>query len=83
LAFALPPTTSAQTNGVLRQIYSGLSGSTLLSLTNNSSFPDSPTNTSVMTGLFEGPGNFGDNYGDRYRALLVPPASGSYALHQP
>ncbi|HMJ90716.1 MAG TPA: PA14 domain-containing protein, partial [Candidatus Acidoferrum sp.] len=73
---------SAQTNGVLRQIYSGLNGSTLFSLTNNSSFPDSPTNGAgtVMIGLFETPGNFGDFYGDRYRALLIPPVTGSYVF---
>jgi hypothetical protein len=43
LLCALPLASSAQTNGVLRQIYSGLSGSTLQSLTNNSSFPNDPT----------------------------------------
>src|SRR3954447_21578982 len=54
------------TNGVLREIYLGITGSSLSSLTNNGSFPNSPSTNEIMVGLWEGPGNYGDNYGDRY-----------------
>ncbi len=77
-AFASP--CRAQSNGVFREIYTGLSGSSLLSLTNNSSFPNSPATSEITINYWEGPGNYTNYYGDRYRALLVPPVTGSYTF---
>lgn len=69
-----------QANGVYREIYS-INGSSLLSLTNETAnFLVPPSATEVISGLFEGPPNYSDHYGDRYRALLVPPVTGTYVF---
>jgi hypothetical protein len=70
----------AQPNGLYREIYTEITGSTLLSFTNSSFFPDSPTIRELATNLFENPSNYGDNYGDRYRGLLMPPVTGWYVF---
>jgi len=70
-----------QAIGAYRQIYA-ISGSSLNSLTNaaNSSFPNNPTGSETLTNFFETPYNYGENFGDRIRALLVPPVSGTYVF---
>lgn len=79
LSWAVPsPNAQAQSVGLYREIYLGIPGSTLLSFTNV--FPPAPDLTEVATNLFENPSNYGDNYGDRYRGLLVPPVTGSYVF---
>jgi hypothetical protein len=35
----------AQTNGLLREVYDGISGTAVADLTNNAAFPDNPTST--------------------------------------
>ena len=74
----LSPNAQAQSVGLYREIYLGILGSTLLSFTNV--FPPAPDLTEVATNLFENPSNYGDNYGDRFRGLLVPPVTGSYVF---
>jgi len=69
----------AQTNGVLRELYSNLGGDSLSELTNAVKFPNSPDGV-FLESAFEAPANFADNYGQRMRALLVPPATGSYVF---
>src|SRR6185436_5163627 len=76
----LAPAASAQGFGALREIFTDLTGSTLQNLTNNSNYPDHPASSELMTNYFEGPYNYGDHYGDRYRALLIPPLSGTYVF---
>src|SRR2546430_10927931 len=75
---------SAQSPGVLREVYTTLSssGNTLAALTNDSSFPDNPTPgmTGVLLDQFESPHNVLDHYGQRCRALLVPPVTGTYVF---
>ena len=70
----------ADVSGALRQVYflpNG--GSSLAALTNSPSFPGLPDTESIVTTL-EGPENFGDNYGQRIRALLIPPTNGTYTF---
>ncbi len=69
-----------QSYGVYRQVYTGLISSSLLGLTNDSSFPDFPTFTEVLTNEFTTPLQYGDYYGQRLRALVVPPVSGTYVF---
>jgi len=69
----------AQTNGVLREVYYNISGGTVAALTNSPSFPNSP-NEEFIENAFEAPSNFADNYGQRMRALVVPPVTGSYVF---
>jgi len=64
-------------NGVLREVYTNISGGSVANLTNHPSFPNSPA-SNVVASTFEAPQNIGDNYGTRMRALLLPPYTGNY-----
>ena len=70
----------SQSNGIYREIFTSLAGSTLQNLTNNPNFPNFPSSAEIATNNFEGPYLYGDLYGDRYRALLIPPVTGSYVF---
>lgn len=73
--------TSAQQAGLYRELYTSVTGSTLFSLTNIVGLLDNPDpGAVVITNLFENPSNFGDNYGARWRGLLIPPVTGSYVF---
>src|SRR5438132_12360296 len=65
------------TNGILREVYYNISGSAVANLISAPNFPARPDEEFIET-AFEAPSNFADNYGQRMRALLVPPVTGSY-----
>src|SRR6266511_764402 len=69
---------TAQSNGVLREVYTGIGGNSVADLTGSANFPDNPTLEEVITVGFEAPTDVDENYGQRLSAYLVPPASGSY-----
>ena len=71
---------TAQSNGILREVYAGISGTAVSDLMNSPIFPDSPTSENVITDFFEAPTDIDENYGQRLRALLVPPLTGSYTF---
>ncbi|HUL51050.1 MAG TPA: lamin tail domain-containing protein, partial [Candidatus Nitrosotalea sp.] len=66
-----------QTNGVLREVFYNISGGTVAALTNSAKFPNSP-DEEFIENSFEAPSNFADNYGQRMRALVLPPVTGTY-----
>lgn len=71
---------AADVPGALREVYllpNG--GGSIAGLTNSPSFPGSPNTESIVTTL-EGPENYADNYGQRIRALLIPPTNGTYTF---
>jgi len=70
---------AAQTAGVLREVYSGITGTTVADLTNNVNFPNNPTSEEVLT-VFEAPTDVAENYGQRLTAYVVPPTSGNYVF---
>lgn len=71
---------AADLPGALREVYLlPTGGGSLAGLTNNPSFPTSPSAEFITTTL-EGPENYGDNYGQRIRALLIPPTNGNYTF---
>ncbi|HTD68524.1 MAG TPA: immunoglobulin domain-containing protein, partial [Candidatus Limnocylindria bacterium] len=72
---------SGQSNGVLREVWSGFSGSSLNSFTNyaNLNAPNAGA-THILTNLFEGPPDYADGYGDKFRALLIPAVTGVYVF---
>jgi glucose/arabinose dehydrogenase len=82
-SFGITNTTSAtlsiSTNGVLRQVYTGISGVTVADLTNSANFPKNPSSVDVLLN-FESPTDVDDNYGQRLRAFLTPPATGNYVF---
>ncbi len=64
--------------GVLREVWDGISGTTLADLINHESFPDRPSSINRLADFLEAPQNIGDNYGQRLSGYLVPPQSGNY-----
>ena len=76
-----PQVVCAQTpsNGVLREVYQNIGGGTIADLTNHASFPSSPTLETIQP-IFEAPTEFDENYGQRMRALLLPPLTGNYTF---
>src|SRR5439155_5237832 len=75
-----PDRAAAQSNGVLREVYTGIDGTSVANLTNNANFPDNPTTVEVITDFFEAPTDVDDNYGQRMSAYLLPPTTGSYVF---
>src|SRR2546425_1480706 len=69
----------AQSNGVLREVYFNIGGNAISDLTSNPSFPDS-LGLETIQPTFEAPSEFNDNYGQRMRALLLPPTNGNYVF---
>src|SRR4029077_13352316 len=67
----------AQSNGVLREVYTGIAGTAVSDLTNSPSFPNSPTTTEVLT-TFEAPTDVDDSYGQRLSAYVIAPQTGTY-----
>lgn len=70
---------SSNAQGLLREYWSGVSGTSVSNLTGNANYPNTPTSRNVIT-VFEGPINTADNYGTRIRGYVVPPTTGSYTF---
>ena len=64
---------------ILREYWLGISGYSVVDLTGNSRFPNSPSGTDLLSNLSP-PGNWQDNYGQRILGFLYPPVSGSYTF---
>ena len=74
-AGAAPPA-----NGLLREVWEGIGGTDLASLTNAPAWPNNPTSTNYVTDLFEAPTDVLDNYGQRLHGYIVPPLTGNYTF---
>ena len=77
LSFLFAAGAFAQTNGILREVFYNISGNAVSDLLNAPAFPTRPSEEFIAN-AFEAPSNFADNYGQRMRAFLVPPVTGSY-----
>mgnify|MGYP003345615171 CR=1 FL=1 len=73
------PLLGQSTNGVLREVFTGIGGGAVSDLTNSTIFPCCPSIESIQPS-FEAPSDFADNYGTRMRALVVPPTTGAYTF---
>ncbi|MCX6045609.1 MAG: discoidin domain-containing protein, partial [Chloroflexi bacterium] len=62
---------------ILREWWTGLSGSLVTDLTNNAKYPYQPSGSNQLTS-FEAPSNWADNYGTRLRGYLSAPVTGTY-----
>lgn len=67
----------AQTGSILREYWTGVSGTSVSSLTSDSRFPSSPSESAYLT-KFEAQTNWNDNYGTRIRGFVHPPVTGNY-----
>jgi len=77
---AAPNVPPAQGTGTItREVWTGISGTTMSYLTSNANYPDNPSFSDELT-LFEAPINWSDNYGTRIRGYIHPPVSGNYTL---
>ena len=63
--------------GAIMEEWRNLTGGTVADLTNSPRFPSAPDSRTLLTSL-ETITNHADNYGERIRGYLVPPADGSY-----
>lgn len=78
-ALAPAPPAYAPSGTILREYWTGVQGHQLSDLLKNPRFPDSPSGTDQRTAL-EGPTDFGDDYGTRFRGYVHPPQTGPYTF---
>lgn len=74
-----PPQCLGAAGTVLREVWTNVSGSSVVDLYNTPNYPNSPTSTSAMTSLGSLL-NAGDNYGSRIRGYIIPPTTGTYTF---
>jgi hypothetical protein len=67
------------TGAILREWWTGISGTAVSDLTSNVNYPDKPSGRGLIANL-EGPTNWADNYGTRIRGYLHPAADGNYTF---
>jgi hypothetical protein len=79
LLAGLSPICAQQVNGVLREVYSNIAGNSIGDLTGHPSFPNSPSLETIQP-IFEAPTDVAESYGQRMRALLIPPVTGNYTF---
>src|SRR4051812_31033926 len=71
---------NSHAGSILREVWTGISGTSVSALTGDPRFPNSPTSTNYVTDFFEAPTDIDDNYGQRMRGYIVPPVSGNYTF---
>jgi hypothetical protein len=76
-----PDEICAETGGIFREYWNDIPGSAITDLTGSPDYPASPTGAGVFI-RFDGTHGFDDyeNYGERYRGYLCPPADGRYTF---
>jgi autotransporter-associated beta strand protein len=74
-----PPPAGYVAGQVDFELFTGLSGTTVASLTNAAKYPNSPDVVGTLTRLDHAYG--ADNYGERIRGYILPPGSGSYRFY--
>jgi hypothetical protein len=67
------------TGFILREWWTGVSGTAVSNLTSDINYPTNPNGRALITS-FEGPTNWADNYGTRFRGYVYPPATGNYTF---
>ena len=64
---------------LLREIWTGISGTAVTDLTGNANFPNNPTGGDQLSS-FEAPINWAENYGTRIRGFIAAPNTGSFVF---
>lgn len=70
---------SGGSGSILREYWTGITGTAVTDLTSNANYPDNPSGSEEITS-FEGPTDWADNYGTRIRGYIHPPVTGSYTF---
>jgi Ca2+-binding RTX toxin-like protein len=68
-----------QSNGLIREWWSNISGLSVASLTDSAAFAGEPDGVEELI-EFAGPTNIGDNYGSRISGVFIAPTSGEYTF---
>jgi Ca2+-binding RTX toxin-like protein len=68
-----------QSNGLIREWWSNISGLSVASLTDSAAFAGEPGGREELI-EFAGPTNIGDNYGSRISGVFIAPTSGEYTF---
>lgn len=68
----------ASVQGLLREVYHGISGTSIADLTGSGRVGGVPDFTEVLTSVFEAPANIGVDYGQRVSGVLAPTVTGEY-----
>ena len=67
-------------NGLIREVWWNVPGSSIQRLTDHPEYPDNPDLRHRITGIFEAPSNEAENYGQRIYGLLKAPVTGEYTF---
>ncbi|SKA80301.1 PA14 domain-containing protein [Prosthecobacter debontii] len=70
---------TAKAGGLLREVWTAVSGYQLANLTNSSAYAGTPNITDILPNL-ETPSNWADNYGQRLTGFLQVPMEGDYVF---
>ena len=65
---------------ILREYWTGISGSSVGDLTSDPNYPDYPSGSDQLANL-EGPTDWTDSYGTHIRGYLHPPTTGDYTFY--
>ena len=65
-------------NGIMREVWEGIQGSSVDDLINSPHYPGSPDESHLVTEGFEAPVNIGNHYGQRMHGFIEAPVSGDY-----
>jgi hypothetical protein len=76
---AWPPEARPPTGRILREYWTGLGGTSVQDLTGNPVFAGAPSGRDEPA-LFEGPKDWADRYGSRFRGYVWPPVTGNYTF---
>lgn len=71
--------TSGVTGLILREYWTGISGTSVSDLTSSADYPNNPTSYDYRNN-FTAPVDWADNMGQRMRGWLIPPVSGDYTF---
>lgn len=74
------PNAGEWVNGLKREVYTQISGTSIDNLIMHPSYPDNPASTQWIKSRFEAPVNVADNYGQRMHGLIKAPATGNYTF---
>ncbi len=69
------------TGGITRHVWTGVGGSELANLRALATFPNSPSQTSVLGTNFDCPRDWANDYGTRVFGWVHPPVTGNYRFH--
>ncbi len=68
-------------SGITREWWTGISGSSVANLTENTAYPNSPTGTETVATLFEAPLGWAEDYGQRMHGYFIAPVTGNYRFY--